>query len=139
MRVKFAVLHETLFAMPALLISHACHAMFGADLRTVLSHLNLALDVLVLPADKEARLAEADISRVEIAFFSQDLVPDFSRQFFSAVRKAPSVKWLHVFNVGVDHPATRRAFDEERIRPVVRAHPRIAAGKVAARGFDQMR
>jgi D-2-hydroxyacid dehydrogenase (NADP+) len=90
--------------MPALLVSHACHAMFGADLRAALANLNIALDVLVLPEDKEARLAEADILKVEIAFFSQDTVPDFSRQFFSAVRKAPNVKWLHVFNVGVDHP-----------------------------------
>ena len=90
--------------MPALLISHICHAMFGADLAAAIARLKLPLEVLVLPADKEARLAEADIARVEIAFFSQDLVPDFSRQFFSAVRKAPNVKWLHVFNVGVDHP-----------------------------------
>jgi len=90
--------------MPALLVSHVCHVMFGADLAAALAQLSLKLDVLVLPADKDARLAETDIARVEVAFFSQDLVPDYSRQFFSAVRKAPNVKWLHVFNVGVDHP-----------------------------------
>jgi phosphoglycerate dehydrogenase-like enzyme len=90
--------------MSALLVSHVCHAMFGADLAAALARLDLKLDVLVLPEDSNARLAEADIARVEIAFFSQDIVPDFSRQFFSAVRKAPNVKWLHVFNVGVDHP-----------------------------------
>jgi phosphoglycerate dehydrogenase-like enzyme len=36
--------------------------------------------------------------------FSGDLFPNYSRQFFSAVRKAPNLKWLHAFNVGVDHP-----------------------------------
>lgn len=90
--------------MSALLVSHVCHAMFGADLAAALTRLDLRLEVLVLPQDSNARLAEADIPQIEIAFFSQDIVPDFSRQFFSAVRKAPNMKWLHVFNVGVDHP-----------------------------------
>jgi len=90
--------------MPALLLSHACHAMFGAELAAALTRLKLPLDILPLPADSEARLPADDIARIAVAFFSQDIVPDFSRQFFSAVRKAPNVKWLHVFNVGVDHP-----------------------------------
>lgn len=90
--------------MPALLISHECDQKFGAELRAVLSRLGSGLEVLVLPADKDARLAEADIARIEVAYFSQDNFPDHSRQFFSAARKAPNLKWLHVFNVGVDHP-----------------------------------
>ncbi|MEQ1772359.1 MAG: D-2-hydroxyacid dehydrogenase [Burkholderiales bacterium] len=90
--------------MPALLISHACQLLFGAELATALARLRLPLDVLVLPEDKDARLSEADIARVEVAFFSQDNFPDYSRQFFSTTRKAPNLKWLHAFNVGVDHP-----------------------------------
>jgi phosphoglycerate dehydrogenase-like enzyme len=90
--------------MPALLISHACQRMFGAELVANLQRLKLGLDILVLPADPEARLPSDDIPRVELAFFSQDVFPGHSRQFFSAVRKAPNVKWLHAFNVGVDHP-----------------------------------
>lgn len=90
--------------MPALLISHACQALFGAEMAATLVRLNLPLELLVLPADKDARLAEADVARIEVAFFSQDVFPDHSRQFFSAARKAPNLKWLHAFNVGVDHP-----------------------------------
>lgn len=90
--------------MPALLISHDCQKMFGAELAASLQRLKLALDMLVLPSDPEARLPPEDIPRVEVAFFSQDVFPGHSRQFFSAVRKAPNVKWLHAFNVGVDHP-----------------------------------
>ncbi len=90
--------------MPALLISHACQAMFGAELAAVIVRLKLSLDVLVLPADKDARPSEAELARIEVAFFSQDNFPDYSRQFFSAARKAPNLKWLHAFNVGVDHP-----------------------------------
>jgi D-2-hydroxyacid dehydrogenase (NADP+) len=90
--------------MPALLISHACHAMFGTHLAAALTRLELPLEVLVLPSDKDARLSETDIAHIDIAYFSQDIFPDHSRQFFSAARKAPNLKWLHAFNVGVDHP-----------------------------------
>ena len=91
-------------AKPALIVSHRCHAVFGAELAVAVTRLKLPLDIVALPADKDARLSEADVARTEIAFFSQDLNPTHSRQFFSAVRKAPNFKWLHVFNVGVDHP-----------------------------------
>ena len=57
-----------------------------------------------MPEDPEGRLPEDACAQIDIAFFSEDVFPDFSRQFFSAVRKAPNLKWLHVFNVGVDHP-----------------------------------
>ena len=90
--------------MPALLISHGCQILFGAELAAVVARLGLPLDLLVLPADKDARLADAELARIEVAFFSQDNFPDYSRQFFSAARKAPNLKWLHAFNVGVDHP-----------------------------------
>jgi phosphoglycerate dehydrogenase-like enzyme len=63
-----------------------------------------AADLVVLPPDPAARLPDAECARVEIAFFSGDIFPDYSRQFFSTVRKAPQLKWLHAFNVGVDHP-----------------------------------
>ena len=81
--------------MTALLVSHRLHARFGA---------RIAAEMLVLPADPAGRLPDADCERIEIAFFSTDVFPDHSRQFFSAARKAPRLKWLHAFNVGVDHP-----------------------------------
>jgi D-2-hydroxyacid dehydrogenase (NADP+) len=91
-------------AKPALIVSHRCHAVFGAELAAAVTRLILPHDIVALPADKDARLSDPDVARTEIAFFSQDLNPTHSRQFFSAVRKAPNFKWLHVFNVGVDHP-----------------------------------
>jgi D-2-hydroxyacid dehydrogenase (NADP+) len=90
--------------MLVLLISHEFKMRYGAELAALITRLKLPLELLALPADKDARLSESDAARVEIAFFSQDIVPDHSRQFFSAVRKAPNIKWLHAFNAGVDHP-----------------------------------
>ena len=88
--------------MPLLLVSRRLNAERGAELA---HHAQAAgLEVVALPEDREARLAPDVASDVEVALFSTDVFPDHSRQFFSAVRKAPALKWLHVFNVGVDHP-----------------------------------
>ena len=82
--------------MIPLLVSHQLNARFGARIA--------GAELVVLPPDPGARLPEADCARIEAAFFSGDVFPDGSRQFFSAVRKAPKLKWLHAFNVGTDHP-----------------------------------
>ncbi len=90
--------------MSVLLVSHQLHAERGADLATQARAAGLALELVVLPADPGGRLADADCARLDCAFFSNDVFPAHSRQFFSAVRKAPALQWLHVFNAGVDHP-----------------------------------
>jgi len=61
--------------MPALLLSHACDEMFGAELAAALKRIELPLELLPLPAEPDARLGEADIARIEVAFFTQDLFP----------------------------------------------------------------
>jgi D-2-hydroxyacid dehydrogenase (NADP+) len=85
-----------------LLVSHRLHVERGADLEPRAAA--AGLELVALPADAEARLPEDVCARVTVALFSGDIFPLFSRQFFSAVRKAPALEWLHVFNVGVDHP-----------------------------------
>ncbi|MES2563612.1 MAG: NAD(P)-dependent oxidoreductase, partial [Pseudomonadota bacterium] len=88
--------------MSLLLVSHSLNARRGTDLAVHAER--EGLDIVALPEDREARLPEVLLSRIEVAFFSNDVHPNFSRQFFSSVRKAPNLKWLHAFNVGVDHP-----------------------------------
>lgn len=90
--------------MTALLVSHQFNATYGTEFAAAAAYNTIPLELLVLPPEREARLADADCARAEIAFFSGDVFPDFSRQFFSAARKAPKLKWLHVFNAGIDHP-----------------------------------
>jgi len=88
----------------ALLVSHDFHARYGARVAAAADREKVTAEFLALPADAAARLPDAECARVEIAFFSGDVFPDYSRQFFSTVKKAPHLKWLHAFNVGVDHP-----------------------------------
>lgn len=90
--------------MPTLLVSHRLHAERGADLAAHAQRLGMVLELVVLPADPEGRLSDADCARLDLAFFSSDVFPQYSRQFFSTVRKAPGLQWLQVFNAGVDHP-----------------------------------
>lgn len=90
--------------MTVLLISHQFRTDYGTRVAAAAAREKVAAELLVLPPDPAARLAEAECGRVETAFFSGDVFPEFSRQFFSALRKAPRLKWLHVFNAGVDHP-----------------------------------
>jgi phosphoglycerate dehydrogenase-like enzyme len=87
-----------------LLVSHYFNVHYGAKVAAWAAREGIATEILALPADPAARLSDADCARVEAAFFSGDVFPDHSRQFFAAARKAPRLKWLHVFNAGVDHP-----------------------------------
>jgi phosphoglycerate dehydrogenase-like enzyme len=86
-----------------ILLSHRVHAQHGVEIAAVAAQERIAAELLPLPADPGGRLADAECARVEVALFSEDIYPDWSRQFFSAVRKAPRLKWLHTFAAGVDH------------------------------------
>jgi phosphoglycerate dehydrogenase-like enzyme len=88
--------------MRALLVSHHCHAARGDGLRRAAAQ--AGCEIVILPQSRDERLTDQACARVDAAYFSLDLFPDFSRQFFSAVRKASRLEWLHVFNVGIDHP-----------------------------------
>lgn len=87
-----------------LLVSHCFNATFGKELVACAAAHGSDLELIMLPADPDARIADSAAARAEIALFSQDIFPDFSRQFFSATRKALRLRWLHVFNAGIDHP-----------------------------------
>jgi len=64
-----------------------------------------------LPADPEARLDAAELELLDAAFFGGNIPFGYARSFFSAVRKAPNLKWLHAFNAGVDHPVFKELLD----------------------------
>jgi D-2-hydroxyacid dehydrogenase (NADP+) len=86
------------------LVSHRFNERFGDEFAAAALGHGIALELLVLPRDADARIDDAMAARAEIALFSADVYPVFGRQFFSATRAAARLKWLHVFNAGVDHP-----------------------------------
>jgi D-2-hydroxyacid dehydrogenase (NADP+) len=90
--------------MTTLLLSHRMARESGADIERRCRDLGFDVTIVALPDDPDARLPENVCPTLETAFFSLDVHPVYSRQFFSAVRKAPKLKWLQVFNAGVDHP-----------------------------------
>ena len=90
--------------MTAVLVSHHCNSRYGAAFVAAAARDGVELELLVLPVDPEARIDDALAARAEAAYFSGDVFPGFSKQFFSATRKASGLKWLQVFNAGVDHP-----------------------------------
>ena len=90
--------------MATLLVSHRLNARFGARIAEIAARAGIPAERIVLPADPGERLSDVECARVETAFFSVDVYPDYSRQFFSTARKAPRLRWLHVFSAGVDHP-----------------------------------
>jgi phosphoglycerate dehydrogenase-like enzyme len=57
-----------------------------------------------VPADPQARVPEERLPEIQVAFYTSDVYETRPRSFFSAVRKAPNLRWLQTFNVGVDHP-----------------------------------
>ena len=90
--------------MPGLLVSHQFNTRYGTDFVAAGKRNSVDIELLVLPPDPEARIDEAAAARAEIAYFSSDIIPLHTKQFFSATRKSPALKWMQVFNAGVDHP-----------------------------------
>ncbi len=90
--------------MPTLLVSTPFEREFGADLRAFAAARGIALELVLLPEDVDARVGAEDTARLDAALFSGDIHPEWSRSFYSTLRKAACLKWLHVFNAGVDAP-----------------------------------
>jgi phosphoglycerate dehydrogenase-like enzyme len=86
-----------------LLVSGRFLRRYGDELERAEAEAGLRLERIALSEDSEARLASADCERVALAFFSPDVFPDLSRPFVSAIYRSPNLRWLQVFNAGVDH------------------------------------
>jgi len=65
--------------MTGLLVSHRFNATFGKDFVAAAKRDGVAIDLLVLPPDPEARIGDAAAARAEIAYFSSDVFPEFAK------------------------------------------------------------
>jgi phosphoglycerate dehydrogenase-like enzyme len=125
-----------------LVVSSRFRKAHGQDIAAAAQAAGITLDWLTLPDDPEARLDAATCARADIAFYTHDAFIERPRQFFSALGHAPRLKWLHVFNAGVDHPVFAGVL-ERGIRLTTSAgstatpiaHTAIAGLLMLARGF----
>lgn len=69
------------------------------------------LEFVILPKDPTERVPDSETARIEIAHFSGEVFPDYSRSFFSAVHRAQNLRWMHSFSVGIDHPVFQALLD----------------------------
>jgi phosphoglycerate dehydrogenase-like enzyme len=60
------------------------------------------LEVVLLRPDEE--VAAADIERITVAFFSNDVWPQRTRAFFEVALAARNLQWFHSMSAGVDSP-----------------------------------
>lgn len=90
--------------MVTILVSAHFAATHGNALAQTARDAGLDYSLLTLPADPEGRLPPEDCARADIAFFSGDIFPGHSRSFFAATAAAQHLKWMHVFNAGIDNP-----------------------------------
>lgn len=93
--------------MPTLLVSPAFIRRYHAEVAAAWP----GIEPIVLPEDPAARLDPGDLARVDYAYFSGDIYPDYSRSFFAAAQGAANLKWMHVFNAGVDAPIFARMLE----------------------------
>jgi D-2-hydroxyacid dehydrogenase (NADP+) len=89
-----------------LLLSKGVLRNFGEDLAAAAREAGLAPLVLHLPEDPAARLAPADLARIEIAYLTRDIrFSEHYRTFGDTVVSAPNLKWVHFVSTAADqHP-----------------------------------
>jgi phosphoglycerate dehydrogenase-like enzyme len=56
---------------------------------------------------------DADLTAVEVAYFSGDLFPARARELWRPVLRAPRLRWLHTYSAGVDDPVFQRLLARE--------------------------
>ena len=90
--------------MTGLLLGRGFARAYRERLAAVERETGARFEPVLLPDDPAARVAPDALAKIELAFFSHDVFPDFSPAFFSAALNAPGLRWLHLFNAGTDHP-----------------------------------
>ena len=73
-------------------------AAHEARLRTIAPD----LEFVTLVGDRP--VAEADIERITLTFFSHDAWPERAANFFGVALQATNLRWLHTMSAGVDSP-----------------------------------
>jgi phosphoglycerate dehydrogenase-like enzyme len=95
--------------MPLLLTTDWFLSNCGDRFARVVAEARAALQPVTLPPEG-SRLPAEQVEQLEVAFFHGDFRTDpvFTRRFFGTVLHAPSLRWMHLPNSGVDDPVFSR-------------------------------
>ena len=131
--------------MTGLLVGREFLRGYAERIAAIARESGAAIESIPLPEDPAARLAESDRARVEIAYFSGDIHPMYSGAFFAAAFGAESLRWVHCFNAGTDHPVFARLVERgvcltnsPGASAVPIAHTAIAGLLALARGLPRL-
>jgi D-2-hydroxyacid dehydrogenase (NADP+) len=111
-----------------LLIGSGFARRYEERLREIERQAGARFEHIVVPEDPAARIPPDAVTRIELAYFSGDVFPERSPAFFAAALGAEKLRWLHLFNAGVDHPIFGR-FLERGV--TVTASPGVNAVPIA--------
>lgn len=64
----------------------------------------IAPDLEYVTLDGDHQVAEADIERITLTFFSHDAWPERAANFFGVAMRAVNLRWFHTMSAGVDSP-----------------------------------
>ena len=92
--------------MTGMLLSKGFVANYGRQLDEVARRVGLKPDVLHLPDDPQARLAQADCDRIEVTMSTRDIrFSDHFKSFGDALVAARNLKWAHFHSTAIErHP-----------------------------------
>ncbi|MDP6607096.1 MAG: D-2-hydroxyacid dehydrogenase [Dehalococcoidia bacterium] len=89
--------------MAVLLISQAIADRCTDDFRRIEAETGFGIEPLIVPAGDDEQVPEEQIDRIELSFFSLDMIGNvLGRRFFGATRRAPNLKWMQVGHAGTD-------------------------------------
>jgi phosphoglycerate dehydrogenase-like enzyme len=94
--------------MTTLLLGPDFEGRYGGRLQAIERSEGVDFERIVVPRGEQERVPAEDVARIEVAFFSGDVFPERSPAFFAAALGAEKLRWLHLFNAGVDHPIFAR-------------------------------
>ena len=132
--------------MTGILLSKAFIGSYGRQVGDVAQRLKLKLDILHLPDDPQARLAEADCERIELTMQSRDVrFSDHFKSFGEALIAAKNLEWAHFHSTAIEQHVFVAPLLARGVRlttsagtnaePV--AHTAIAGLLMLARGFPR--
>jgi phosphoglycerate dehydrogenase-like enzyme len=90
--------------MTGLMVTERFLEVFGTDLERVAEGAGLNLELLVHSNERGTSMPEELLPRADIAYLSSDLYPGNFRGFFESLNRAPNLRWVQVFYVGVEGP-----------------------------------